>query len=263
MSELTDLLERVDGAVPPLPMVKLTLERCDKCGVYDSKIGGHPYFPKGMEYPRCLTGEYAGKPLRLLAQLNFETLPRIEGFPEKGILQFYCSPDDGTYGIDFDDQRSQDGFRVIYHADVIRDEALLCGEEDIPEIEGDDFPLNHECRLIPGAAEKCGVTPSDFRFEEFMDDPVLQDDEANDELYKLRELTGSRIGGYPFFTQSDPRGYTEDIADADILLFQLDSEGEDDWEVLWGDCGVANFFISREELKALDFSRVVYNWDCC
>ena len=35
-----------------------------------------------------------------------------------------------------------------------------------------------------------------------------------------------------------------------------------EWEILWGDCGVANFFISRADLKARNFSNVYYNWDC-
>ena len=50
-----------------------------------------------------------------------------------------------------------------------------------------------------------------------------------------------------------------------MLLFQLDSDGSKEAGdlVLWGDCGVANFFISREALRRRDFSRVCYNWDCC
>ena len=37
----------------------------------------------------------------------------------------------------------------------------------------------------------------------------------------------------------------------------------DDSEIMWGDSGVCNFFISDEDLKALNFDRVLYNWDCC
>lgn len=33
--------------------------------------------------------------------------------------------------------------------------------------------------------------------------------------------------------------------------------------MLWGDCGVANFFINGAKLKQHDFSDVLYNWDCC
>jgi uncharacterized protein YwqG len=32
--------------------------------------------------------------------------------------------------------------------------------------------------------------------------------------------------------------------------------------VSFGDSGVANFFISPSDLERLDFSRVLYTWDC-
>ena len=46
--------------------------------------------------------------------------------------------------------------------------------------------------------------------------------------------------------------------DGEILLFQLNSVKD----IMWGDAGVANFFIDREALKNRDFSHVMYNWDC-
>ena len=33
-------------------------------------------------------------------------------------------------------------------------------------------------------------------------------------------------------------------------------------KVILGDCGVINFFITRKDLKALDFSRVRYRFSC-
>ena len=45
----------------------------------------------------------------------------------------------------------------------------------------------------------------------------------------------------------------------DFLLFQLDSDSD---KVLWGDVGIGNFFINTEKLKNLDFTDVLYNWDC-
>ena len=71
----------------------------------------------------------------------------------------------------------------------------------------------------------------------------------------------SQLLGHPFFTQEDVR---EEGSRYDTLLFQLDSETVDEEEItMWGDCGVGNFFINAEDLKNLDFSNVVYNWDCC
>lgn len=90
----------------------------------------------------------------------------------------------------------------------------------------------------------------------------FEEDDYN-EFCVGEEYAHHQIGGFPNFTQSDVR------REGDVLLFQMDSEmgnGEDgkskNWEILWGDCGIANFFLSREDLKNLDFSNVLYNWDC-
>ena len=32
---------------------------------------------------------------------------------------------------------------------------------------------------------------------------------------------------------------------------------------MWGDSGTGTFMIPMEKLKALDFSDVIYNFDCC
>lgn len=71
---------------------------------------------------------------------------------------------------------------------------------------------------------------------------------------------GHRIGGYPHFAQDDPRCFNYD--EKEILLFQLDSDEVEDVNLMWGDAGVANFFISREDLKNGVFSDVLYSWDC-
>ncbi|WP_368500184.1 DUF1963 domain-containing protein [Kingella sp. (in: b-proteobacteria)] len=49
------------------------------------------------------------------------------------------------------------------------------------------------------------------------------------------------------------------------MLLQLDSDAGDDGidKVLWGDAGVANFFITPEDLQLRDFSHVLFTWDCC
>ena len=42
----------------------------------------------------------------------------------------------------------------------------------------------------------------------------------------------------------------------------MDSDHSSDVDIMWGDVGVANFFIRLEDLKNRDFSNVLYNWDC-
>ena len=69
-----------------------------------------------------------------------------------------------------------------------------------------------------------------------------------------------KIGGYPFFTQDDPRLHLTDTIEPYQLLFQMISDDEAD--IMWGDAGVGNFFIQPSALETLDFSRVIYYYDC-
>jgi uncharacterized protein YwqG len=70
--------------------------------------------------------------------------------------------------------------------------------------------------------------------------------------------TGHKIGGYAFFTQCDPRDYNKNKKN-DILLFQIDTDAE----IMFGDSGVANFFINEDDLINKRFEKAYFNWDCC
>lgn len=284
--DINEILKKIDEKFPSKPMVKLVPSRSEReLSVFDSKLGGVPYMPEDFEYPTGKSGIFEGRPLRLLAQLNFEKLPHIENFPEKGILQFFCSDDeeDSAYGLNFDDRTEQNGFRVIYHENIIADESRLMPKEKLPTFidGGYGFPFKGEFMLKAETAETCPITYEDHRFF----DEVLKHlgkitgkelktlteaeeagfgDDFWEKLYNARICEHSCMGGYPFFTQDDPRGYTKKLADYDVLLFQCDSSYEDNSEdeIMWGDMGVANFFITEDDLKKRDFSKVAYNWDC-
>lgn len=58
---------------------------------------------------------------------------------------------------------------------------------------------------------------------------------------KTTYSTGSKLNGYPLFTQDNPR-YEEQYQSYDRLLIQMDSY--DATSIMWGDGGVANLFIS-------------------
>lgn len=261
--------------------LKLKISR-EETTVFDSKFGGTPYLPEGFEYPCNLNNEYH-KPLKLLAQLNFAQLPHLEGFPKQGILQFYIPYEktDDVFGLDFDDPVTQKGFRVIYHETVTEDESRL---QSPPELEDAEayFPFSG-CFKVTGEIEKMTVSSSDYQFEkmvlefwnQYAEKPLQNLYELDEDL--LDELLGHNneddegdlaygthlVGGYPSFTQSDPREYIEEYRKFDTVLLQIDSDGNGDDEILWGDCGIANFFISSENLQKKDFSEVLYNWDCC
>ena len=285
--KLDRLYAKIDGIIPPRMSVRLKPKRA-KTTVFDSKMGGIPYFPKGMEYPRVHEGEFAGKPLFFLAQLNFSKLPKIDGFPSEGILQFFAGcTDDTVYGMDFDDGCKQNGFRVIYHENVITDEEQLFSESNMPDFgDGEEYlPFKGEFLLCAEAA-LMHLTAADYRFDKAVSEAynglfggnvtgMFGGDVSG--LYRVDEMLGkavweasecgTRMGGFPFFTQYDIREAGNKYESYDIMLFQSDSENggdNDSWddEICWGDAGVANFFIRAEDLARRDFSNVLYNWDC-
>ena len=90
--------------------------------------------------------------------------------------------------------------------------------------------------------------------------------EIEDEYLEISPSFDHKIGGYPDFTQEDVRKYSSKSdrqQKPDILLLQMDTDGNETVDIMWGDTGVGNFFIDESALRELDFSKVLYNWDCC
>lgn len=223
---------------------------------WDSKVAAFPYLEKIEAYPKNSKGEY----LRLLAQINFAQAPKLENFPESGILQFFILPDE-NFGLDWDEPTKQENFRIIYHKNIIEDENKLVKDFSfLPElIDENDMPVIKEQKMTFIKEEEY-LNPHDFRFEKFGLNIYTLDDKSFDLVYDILDGTGNKIGAYPAFSQDDVRYYKEESKLFDTLLFQLDSNFEN--EIMWGDMGIANFFIKSKNLKKLDFSEVLYNWDC-
>lgn len=223
-------------------------------GPFDSKFGGKPYFPKGEKYPL----DEDGKPLRLLAQINWKDVPHIGDFPTSGILQFYVSADDDIVGCNFHDGTDQRNFQVRYFDEILHDESKLVSDFSFVQYDGSMFPLTSEASISFTKGSEI-ISAGEFRFPDILNLPAgVFGDTEEEEYCDLHEGFGHKIGGYPGFTQADPRerGNKDHLE----LLFQMDSDEE--FGCMWGDCGIANFFIESEALKKKDFSNVLYNWDC-
>jgi len=251
---------------------KITLTE-DELKITDSKVMGLPYIPKGAEIPQTANGDK----MMMIAQINCDDLQGLADFPQKGILQFFVLNDeDGLLGLDFDNQTVQDSFRVIYHEKI---------EEfyDENELKNIYNPYNFEESYITNNNESYKMnfelTSEKERFENMFYDiftTICKEKELKqtqeDWLYRkllnfmqYSENYYSQCDGFAFFTQEDPREYNEEYKEFDTVLFQLNSEFDENtrnWKVCIGDAGVINFFINREKLKNKDFSEILYNWDC-
>lgn len=281
MSEL-QLARQIAGEIVERntePVIRFTLERGEP-GIFESKVGGTPYLPRDMAWPL----DSNGMGMDLLAQVDCAALAGLPDFPHEGMLQFFIALND-VWGINFDTPTSTDGFRVLYHETVDRSVTAEEVEAKRPPVSEEwESPVFENCRIVLAAPSIQHMSDSDFRaWREFFQkwNELHGTDFKNQwDFYRATKITHEfpapegkapwhQLGGYPYFTQMDPRGAPAfKYADLDVLLFQLDSDmlpkeqgGKD--LVLWGDCGVGNFFINREALKKRDFSRVCYNWDCC
>ena len=265
------------------PMIKISLSD-DKANLFQSKFGGIPYLPKNVGAPKNKENEQ----LTLLAQINIEELPKNNIYPmEEGILQFWILNDD-VLGLDYDTHLGN-GFKVVYYKDIdksVTEEEVLGkykpykNEDSYFPVEGEfslSFKLtdgyfsdsNDDFREIVNKEMKKFHIENKEKYKEIL--KVYEDKEylsywdiwdILEEDKKIGEKLfdgGHKIGGFPNFTQSDVR----EIGDYEILLLQIDSEGTEKNEIIWGDCGIANFFIREKDLKELNFEKVIYNWDCC
>ncbi len=252
-------------------------------GLTGSKLGGVPFIPKGGEYP---TDVETGEKLSLLMQINFAEMPHIPDYPTEGLLQIFIAWDDDLYGCDLDDPLNQNKWRIIFHENI--SDAMEC--EDVlalmPEIDSKNctLPMSSPEKEYGIAFEECDmpISYNDVSFAkavtthcesilpENMKDPktIVFPKEMNDIFCDSLYAPGSRIGGYPEFTQDDPRGFK--ISDQTVLFLQIDSETTDDngeEVIMWGDSGIANFFISPEDLKNKDLGRRIdksrWNRPCC
>ena len=247
-------------------MIRIKLSLSDSLALTDSKFGGMPYVPKGGSLPTSVEG----KPLFMLAQINCEQLPENNIYPKKGLLQFWIADtEDYLFGLDFDNPCSNDFKRVLYYPTI--GEALPIDNfiEDYV-FDNDNLPFDADLQFalhFTKEIETFSVTEYSAqklfieKWNETFSDKIEYLYQLPDEANFIRDLdsTGHKIGGYPYFTQDDPRKKNDPHT---LLLLQIDSDDIEDVEIIWGDCGVANFFINPEDLAKCQFDDVMYNWDC-
>ena len=225
--------------------------------IFQSKFGGNPFLPIGVEYPK----NKIGIPMVLLAQINFSELPENDIFSKKGILQFYISGDD-LFGKNYDNLIQSD-FKVLFFEEYENIEY----ENDfdfVNKIE-QNSPIDKEYGLEFTATQ--GFVPcEDLRFKNYFGVDSFDFFESLGEkgdklglLYsKAIECQGHKLGGYGFFVQEDPRENIKGYEDY-VLLLQIDSDSEG---IQWGDVGSGQFLIDKNDLDNLDFSKVLYYWNC-
>ena len=254
--------------------IRISLSLADNLALTDSKFGGTPYIPKDGTLPTSVDG----KPLFMLAQINCEQLPENTLYPKKGLLQFWIAATEAPlYGLDYEAPCSNDFKRVIHYPtfgealpidDFINDYTF--DDENLPFNSKRQFALHFKKDTESISLEERAATQLFFeKWNEAFSTHITTIDEFFDEVpddicekinaYLLKEPTGHKIGGYPYFVEYDPR---EENDPHTFLLLQIDIDNIEGEEICWGNlAGIANFFISSEDLDNCKFDNIFFHWE--
>jgi uncharacterized protein YwqG len=237
----------------------------DQLPVGKSRIGGMPDLPRDTEWP-----DWKDEHLSFIAQVNLSDLPSfefLEVLPRHGVLSFFYSAQQETWGFDPNDKGS---WRVLHLEE--QDLHRRAPPPDLPETSiykscGLEFEVSF---TLP-----CIESPHvDLDFDHPQWDEIHQYGELQE---SFAQLVGEgscihRLLGHPDEMQGymqrtaqlashgvycggatdDPRvGELEPGAADWELLLQIDSD--DRTGMMWGDVGKLDYLMNSEDLRNRDF----------
>lgn len=214
--------------------------------LFDSKAGGLPYWDFSKPYPV----DSEGTKMRFIIQFNLSQLPENNIFPPSGLIQVFLSD---TY-VDYDE------CRIVFHKDI--DYSVT--ETDIEMLDIPSNPVYSICfekTMIPvtfydnnatfvlhETAEELGI-----ELEKTIAFYEIADSREFDRLPEKSFLLGN-----PEFIDYDVRNVYLEENRYNTLFLQI---GENDALYCCMNCNVYWFFISGEDLNAMNFDDVFCEYD--
>lgn len=251
-----------------------------------SKIGGKPYLPADFEWPTFTSADDdITRHLSFFCQINLTEVKPYdkEGvLPGRGTLYFFYECESSCWGFDPQDHGAA---RVFWYDTT---DLLNCVPLEIPSDIAEEY-------VMPEIALQFKARKSYPKFEEFEVYSDLEPDweEYDEVLEKLgvnidEDSEDHKLLGYADIIQNemltecertsrglycgDPESYqnTPKDVEADIakhasdwmLLLQLSTITKDDFEWMFGDCGMLYFYIRKEDLAAMRFDKASFSVQC-
>ena len=260
--------------------IPITTRKAEKGGaVYRSKFGGKPAVPKGFQWPRFEAenyhGETANRALSFLCQINLEETSHYDKdglLPKKGLLLFFYEQESMRWGFDPKDKGCS---RVYYFEDVNQ----LAEAEFPDDLNGEykvkEYDLSFSSSDSYPSFEELGChSDVDCDWEDYDEALENKSYELETERHKLlgyanlvqgemlteceRTARGLYCGNAESY-QKTSKDAKKDINKAStdwVLLFQLASIQDDDYELMFGDLGNLYFCIRKQDLKERNFDKV-------
>jgi uncharacterized protein YwqG len=181
-------------------------------------------------------------------------------------LQFYI-PDDELLGSS-PAPNVEDVFQVVYfNKPDLNVKNIVTNYDFFPETEF--FPVAGCCSLH-FTKKSAPINRYDYRFKKLLgqefEDLYINNARIRHEYKKISDDIGHKIGGYhntvqPFDPRPEANQPESDREPYILLLFQIYEDFNQVVSINWIG-GVCHFFIQESALKNLDFSSVIYNWEC-
>ena len=224
----------------------------ENLGILDDKIGGEPYLPKGIKYPKNSKGEN----MALLLQINLSKF-NLDGFPKKGIFEIFheLDPGDGRtseYKIFlFDDNLEyQTKFpKIDYSGFFCKNPVKLTFKKDISYM--NQFDNNFEATVLQCVKE---ITKENYNdLNDFYEEYNIDEFDFTD-LFEGDGFAQCGLGVWPDFIQEDTR--TEEIKDY-INIFGFQSSEN----IFFNDCASGWILIDKDDLKNGKVENAIFQYD--
>lgn len=254
-----------------------------------TRFGGAPDVPEGFEWARyesesIYTNEVKERPLSFIAQFDLEEVSKYDTenlLPKTGVLSFFYELDSQKWGCDPDDK----GCAKVYW---FPDKSVLRRAEFPRDLGVNDVEFDYRLPAL-GITMRCERSYQDYGdfllqreklLENWEDFEAAQKSlgvysETDESISKLLGWADTIQGNMTMECELVSRGYYlgdsegwNEVTPLDrqeakqwsaedwVLLFQLDTVENGDFELMFGDCGRIYFYIRRDDLAARNFDDI-------
>lgn len=249
-----------------------------------SKIGGKPFLPADFIWPSFADkGDDEVHPISFFCQLNLSELKSFDKdglLPEKGLLSFFYDCEAFCWGFDPEDKGAA---RVFYFEDttdfILTDiPEDLCEDYTIPEIainfrkeksypKFEEFGMhsNKKCdwdsydSVLASLGVDTDKDPEGHKILGYAD--VIQDEMLSE---CERVSRGMYCGDAESYRNTPEEEWVDIIEKAKdwTLLLQLGTIEKEDFEWMFGDCGMLYYYIRKEDLAEKRFENMHFIVQC-
>lgn len=250
----------------------------------ESKIGGKPFLPNDFEWPLyTCKDDGVTRPLSFLCQINLSDVKQYDSeglLPPEGMLYFFYECEAFRWGFDPEDKGAA---RVFYFEntegfvpcelpeDLAEDYSMpeiavmFSGRNSYPKFEELECHSDIECdweeydEMLARLGVNIDEDPEDHKLLGYAD--IIQ----NEMLTECERVNRGLYCGNPESYRNTPDEVTASIQNEAknwTLLLQLYTIETDDFEWMFGDCGMIYFYIKREDLAARRFDKAWYAVQC-